>query len=372
MRRYEIMAIEIEKLFDEMEKINASDLHLKVGAPPYYRVNGELFPTEYAKATSEDVQIVLDKIMPKKAVPIFKKKGSLDFAFSPNEGTRFRINAFLQKGNVSVSLRRLTNQSLSFNDLNLPAVIKKISEFRRGLVLMTGPTGTGKTTTMATIIDYINASRATHIVTIEDPIEYLHKDKKSMIEQREIGLDAPSFDSAMREVVRQDPDVILVGEMRDRETIMMGMRAAMTGHLILSTLHTTNAVQTVNRILQYFDSDEQPAIRSDLAISLAAVISQRLLPTADGKSRVPAVEVMIVNGLCQKLIREDRIADMQQVIQNAEEGMQTFDQSLAQLFTKKLITFEVGLRAAEDQQHFKRLAEGRYAGTDKTGLIGHF
>ena len=366
------MAIEIEKLFDEMAKIDASDLHLKVGTPPYYRVNGYLFPTEYPKVTAEDVQIVLDKIMPKKVIEVFKKKGSLDFAFIPDEETRFRINAFLQKGNVSIALRRLTRHKLSFEQLNLPPVIKKIAEFRRGLVLMTGPTGTGKTTTMAAIVDYINTTRSAHIVTIEDPMEYLHPDKKSMVEQREIGLDAPSFDTAMREIVRQDPDVILVGEMRDRETIMMGMRAAMTGHLILSTLHTTNAVQTVNRILQYFDSDEQTAIRSDLAVSLRAVISQRLLLTPDKKARVPAVEVMIVNNMVQKLIREDRIADMQQVIQNAEEGMLTFDQSLAQLYIKKLITFEVGLEVAEDQQLFKRLAEGRYAGTDKTGLIGHF
>jgi twitching motility protein PilT len=366
------MAIEIEKLFNEMAQIEASDLHLKVGTPPYYRVNGHLFPTEHPKVTTEDVQVVLDKIMPKKAVEIFKRKGSLDFAFSPDEETRFRINAFLQKGNISIALRRLTRHKLSFEELNLPPVINKIAEFRRGLVLMTGPTGTGKTTTMAAIVDYINSTRSAHIVTIEDPIEYLHPDKKSMVEQREVGLDAPSFDGAMREIVRQDPDVILVGEMRDRETIMMAMRAAMTGHLILSTLHTTNAVQTVNRILQYFDSDEQTAIRSDLAVSLRAVISQRLLPTPDKKGRVPAVEVMIVTNLVQKLIREDRISDMQQVIQNAEEGMQTFDQSLALLLSRKLISFEMGLEIAEDQQLFKRLAEGRYSGTDKTGLIGRF
>ncbi len=366
------MGANFSELLKQMETMGASDIHLKTGAVPIYRVNGQLVPIKHPPLTKEEVAAIVEKIVPNKLQEFLKRDGSVDFAFSIDPTTRFRSNAFYQRGTLSLSLRRLQYEHLSFDDLTLPPDLSKISEYRRGMILITGPTGTGKSTTMAAIVDYINSTRKEHILTIEDPIEFLHKDKMSLIEQREIGIDARSFDQSLRHTLRQDPDVILIGEMRDRETITIAIRAAMTGHLVISTLHTINAVQTVNRIINYFPTDEQHLLRSDLGIALKAVISQRLVPATDNQGRVPCAEVMIVNDIVRKLMREDRIDDMVQVIKNRGEGMQTFDQSLVDLHNKKLINLETGMLYAEDVPGFKRIVGGAYAGDDRSRIIGGF
>ena len=366
------MPLNMTQLFEKMAELDASDLHLKAGTVPIFRVRGELVLLDFPIVSKEEIKGLTDKIIPEKLKENFKNDGAVDFAFSTDKDTRFRTNAFLQKGNISISLRRLVSKNLNFDELNLPKVFYDLCKLKRGLILITGPTGTGKSTTMAALVDYINETRKEHIVTIEDPIEFLFKDRQSIIEQRELGLDAFSFEVALKHALRQDPDVIVLGEMRDRDTINMAIRAAQTGHLVVSTLHTVNAVQTVARILKYFSVEEAEGIREDLAGSLAAVISQRLLPSADGKSRVPAVEVMVVDMIIKKLIRENRIEDMQQIIRNGELGMQTFDMSLAALVNSKLITFDAGKEYADDYPTYKRYCDGVEVGSDRKGLIGNY
>lgn len=366
------MPLNMNEIFQKMEELDASDLHIKVGVSPMFRVQGKLINTDFLPVKKEEVASIADKIIPAKLKETLTKEGSIDFAFSINTTTRFRTNAFYQKGSLSIAFRRLVGKNLQFENLHLPKVLYEIAEYSRGMILITGPTGTGKTTTMAALIDYINKTRKEHIITIEDPIEYIHVDKMSLVEQREIGLDAPSFDVCLKHAVRQDPDIVVVGEMRDKETINMAIRAAQTGHLIISTLHTINAVQTINRILKYFAAEEIEGIREDLAGTLRAVVSQRLLPSIDGKTRVPAVEVMRSDLTVAKLIRENRILDMEQIIKNGEMGMQTFDMSMAEHVRNKLIDFQTALRYADDQAAFKRFCEGIVAGTDRKGLIGSF
>jgi twitching motility protein PilT len=267
-------------------------------------------------------------------------------------------------------MRRLQYENLEIDQLNLPAKIGEFAEIRQGLVLVTGPTGTGKSTTMAAIVDRVNATRREHIITIEDPIEFIYKDKMSLIEQREIGVDAVTFSRSLRDALREDPDVILIGEMRDRDTIINAVRAAMTGHLVISTLHTINAVQTINRIINYFPSEEQPVLREEMAIALKAVVAQRLVPRGEGLGRIPQVEIMIVNGIVKKLIRENRIDDIEQVIRNGTDGMQSFDMSLIDLCKRKLVDPEVGLTYAEDKPMFKRALAGTFAGDDRSRILG--
>jgi twitching motility protein PilT len=285
---------------------------------------------------------------------------------------RFRTNAYMQRGVYSIALRRLGYEDLTFSNLHLPKVTEKIANYKHGMVLLTGPTGCGKSTTMAAMLNHVNRNKKCHIITIEDPIEFIHPDHSSIVDQREIGIDARSFNQALRHALREDPDVILLGEMRDQETVNTAIRAAMTGHLILSTTHTINAVQTVNRLLKFFPVEQHPAIRSDLAIALKAVLTQRLIPGADGHSRVPSVEVMIVNEMIRKLIREDRIDDMGQVIRNRVDGMQSFDQSLMDLVEAKLVTPQMGVEYADDPQAFRRNLTGAFAGTDRSSLVGSF
>jgi twitching motility protein PilT len=363
------MPVNFTQLLMNMEKMNASDIHLKVGAPPVYRVYGELIPVDHPPLTKEEVAAIVDKVVPEQLKARLTKEGAVDFAFSTDQKTRFRSNAFYQRGTLSLALRRLQSENLDFDALKLPPIIKEIANARRGMVLLTGPTGTGKSTTMAAMIDHINTTRREHIITIEDPIEFIHRDKLSLIEQREIGLDARTFDEALRHTLREDPNVILIGEMRDRETINIAIRAAMTGHLVISTLHTVNAVQTVDRILKYFSVEEQAGLRSELPIALKSVVSQRLVTAANGPGRVPCVEIMVVNEMIRKLIRENRVEDMIQVIKNNMDGMQTFDQSLMDLYRRKLITLDTGVANAEDVLAFKRMSTGGFAGDDRSRII---
>lgn len=366
------MAIDFKKLLVDMANLKASDLHLKGGAVPMYRINGELFQANHPAVSKEEISAILEKIMPPASKDTFQQEYAVDFGFSIDLYTRFRTNAYMQRGNISIAFRRLHSENLNFEQLKLPKIVETLAKSKRGMLLVTGPTGTGKSTTMAAIIDHINSNTKSHIITIEDPIEFMFKDKQSFIDQREIHIDCKTFEQGLRHALREDPDVILIGEMRDKDTVSIAIRAAMTGHFVISTLHTINAVQTVNRIMKYFSPEEQAGLKMELGIALRGVISQRLLPAIDGKSRVPCVEVMIINELIRKLIREDRIEDMIQVIRNRMDGMQSFDQSLLELFQKKMISFEIGMEFAEDQPGFKRMAEGGFAGSDRSSLLSGF
>lgn len=361
------------ELLEKMIQMEASDLHIKVGQYPVFRVYGSLMiDSSYPKMSKEMVAAIVEKIVPPALKETFKHEGAVDFGFSIDAANRFRTNAYSQHSGYSIALRRLGYEHLSFEDLNLPKIIERIAKYKYGMVLLTGPTGCGKSTTMAAILNYINENKKNHIITIEDPIEFIHRDNGCIIDQREIGINCRGFSEGLRHAMREDPDVILIGEMRDQETVNIAIRAAMTGHLILSTTHTINAVQTVNRILKFFPVEQHPAIRSDLALALRSVMTQRLIPGADGKSRVPAVEVMIVNEMIRKLIREDRIDDMIQVIRNRVDDMQSFDQSLLDLVAHQLISAEQGIDNAEDPQAFRRNLSGGFAGTDRSSLVGGF
>lgn len=367
------MPVNFGQLLTNMKKLEASDLHIKSGSPPIYRIHGNLRSVkDHPPVKKEEVVAIVNKILPEKLQGYLHDHGACDFAFSIDAQTRFRTNAFYQKGSLSISLRRLQYEELDFNKLGLPDVLYEIAKYKRGMILTTGPTGTGKSTTMATLIESVNTHRAEHIITIEDPIEFVYKDKKSLIEQREVGLDARNFEEALRHALRQDPDVILIGEMRDRETIQIAIRAAMTGHLVISTLHTINAVHTVERMVKYFRQEEQASMRSEIATCLRAVISQRLIQNKDKNDRVPCVEVMICNDMVKKLIRENRIPDIEQIIRNGVDNMQSFDQSLAKLVNDQKIALEVAEEYADDVPSFRRMVKGVYAGTDKSGILGGF
>ena len=350
-----------ELLKNAIEK-KASDLHLKVGSHPVIRVNGRLIPvTEARRLTQEDTIAIAFSMMSGKQKQKFKDHFEIDLAYSVPGMGRFRVNIFQQRGTIGIVLRVIPAKILTFGDLNLPPILETISEERRGLVLVTGTTGSGKSTTLAAVVDYINTHRTEHIMTIEDPIEYLHRDKKSLVNQREIEVDTKSFASAIRSALRQDPDVILVGEMRDYETIETALTAAETGHLVLSTLHTLDATETVHRIISVFPPHQQKQIRLQLAGVLKASVSQRLLPRADERGRVPAIEVLRTTGYIRdcienkektKLIRE-AIA-----VGTSQYGMQTFDQSIYQLYRQELITLEEALRRATNPEEFKLKIQG--------------
>jgi twitching motility protein PilT len=340
----------------------ASDLHLKVGSAPVIRVDGDLHPlVELKKLLQEDTIAMAFSIMNARQKQRFKEEFEIDIAYSVPGLGRFRCNIFQQRGAVGLVLRVIPARILNMKELLLPPVLEKISEERRGLVLCTGTTGSGKSTTLAAMIDYVNASRTEHIVTIEDPIEFLHRDKKSIVNQREIDVDTHSFSGALRSAMRQDPDVILVGEMRDYETIETALLAAETGHLVFSTLHTLDATETINRIIAVFPPHHQKQIRIQLAAVLKAVISLRLLPRADGIGRVPAVEVMIVTPYIRDCIEnkeKTKYIREQIALGTSQYGMQTFDQSLYTLYKNGLITLDEALHRASNPDEFKLKIQG--------------
>jgi twitching motility protein PilT len=335
----------------------ASDLHLKVGSYPVIRVSGHLLAlTELARLSQEDTIAMAFSIMSGRQKQKFKDHFEIDLAYSVPGLGRFRVNIFQQRGTVGLVLRVIPSKILTVEELVLPPVLKTIADERRGLILVTGTTGSGKSTSLAAMIDYINTTRTEHIMTIEDPIEFLHRDKKSLVNQREVEVDTKSFASALRSALRQDPDVILVGEMRDYETIETALNAAETGHLVLSTLHTLDATETINRIISVFPPHQQKQIRLQLAAVLKAAISQRLMPKADGNGRVPAVEVMRTTNFIRDAVENK---DKTKLIHDAiaqgtsQYGMQTFDQSIYQLYKKDLITMEEALRRATNPDEFK-------------------
>ena len=347
MELHEILTLSVEQ--------GASDIHLKVGSPPFLRVDGVLIQTDFPELSPTEVMDIACDLMDEPQARAFHETRESDFAYSVSGLGRFRANIFRQRGTVCVSIRRvLTTRIPSFKELGLPPVFERMSDEARGLLLVTGPTGSGKTTTLAAMVDWLNAHKRLNIITIEDPIEILHADRKCFIQQREIGADTDSYTEALRHITRQDPDVILVGEMRDIETVTAAMNIAMTGHLVLSTFHTQDTTETVNRIIDFFPAGMQRQVRIMLASSLAGVTSQLLLPRADGSGRIPAVEVMVMNGrLAECLLNEESTAVMREVIADGEfYGMQTFNQSLSSLYADGLIDFQTAVKASNQPHDF--------------------
>ncbi|QUV81830.1 type IV pilus twitching motility protein PilT [Chloracidobacterium sp. D] len=340
----------------------ASDLHIKAGSHPFIRVNGELMPlVDVPRLSPEDTLAMAFSIMNNRQKQRFKDACEVDIAYGVSGLGRFRCNVFQQRGAVGMVFRVIPMTIRSVSELQLPPVIEKIAEERRGLVLVTGTTGSGKSTTLAAIIDCINRNRTDHIITIEDPIEFLHRDRRSFVNQREVDVDTRSFQEALRGALRQDPDVILVGEMRDQETIETALTAAETGHLVLSTLHTLDATETITRIVSIFPPHQQQAIRLQLASVLKAVISQRLVRNKDGTGRVPAVEVMISTAYIRDcIINQEKTPHIRDAIAQgtSQYGMQTFDQSLHDLLNRGLISYEQALAGASNRDEFVLRTKG--------------
>ncbi len=352
------MAASLDELLKKMIEVEASDVHLKVGSPPVMRIDGELHPTSLPVLMPNDTEEYAQQIFTQRAAAEFRELSEADFAYGKPDLGRFRVNVFRQRGSVSLVLRRVLPSTQTFGELGLPAVLEKLSHEARGLILVTGPTGSGKTTTLASIIDFMNTARRLNIITIEDPIEVLHRDKLSIIAQREVGMDTKNFNEALRRALRQDPDVILIGEMRDAETVKAALQAAETGHLVLSTLHTIDATETINRIIDFFPPHQQQQIRILLASTLKGVVSQRLLERTDG-GRVPAIEVLTMNGrVYDRIVDPTETHSLVEVIRESEfYGMQTFDQSILDRFKNGEISFQVAMQNASNPHDFRVKAE---------------
>jgi len=352
----------LDEILRKAIEMGASDIHLKVPLPPVTRIGGVLAPMRgEERLTPDEVRRVALSIMNERQREVFTKTKELDMAYGVSKLGRFRVNVFSQRDSIAMVFRAIPSEPPMIKDLNLPPIIEKISMENRGMVLVTGTTGSGKSTTLASMINHINSFRNCHLLTIEDPIEFLHRDRKSVINQREVGQDTLSFQNALRAALREDPDVILVGEMRDLETIEIAMLAAETGHLVFSTLHTLDATETISRIISAFPIEHQNSVRLQLAGILKGVISQRLLVRADGKGRVPAVEVLISTSRIRECISDEK---RQREIRDAiaeghiNYGMQTFDQSLMHLFKNKFITYETALAAASNPDDFALFVRG--------------
>jgi twitching motility protein PilT len=356
------MPVKIDELLRAATQSGASDLHCKAGSQPFMRVGGELRPLAKApRLTQEDTLDMAFSMMSNRQKQRFKEVSEADIAYGVSGLGRFRANIFQQRGTVGMVLRVIPDRVRTVTELGLPPVVERIAEEQRGLILVTGTTGSGKSTTLAALIDHINSTRGGHVITIEDPIEFLHRDKKSFVTQREVDVDTRSFAEALRGALRQDPDVILVGEMRDRETIETALTAAETGHLVLSTLHTLDATETIRRIVSSFEPHLQKSVRIQLAGILRAVVSMRLVRSDEGSGRVPACEVMVSTGLIRDyIINEEKTSLVRDAIAagTSQYGMQTFDQSLFTLHQSGLITMEEALRGASNPDEFRLRVAG--------------
>ena len=349
----------IDVLLQIMVQRGASDLHLKAGSPPVIRVDGELYLLGEEEVSPEGMKEYAASVMTDKQIAIFSDQNEIDFAYGLKGVGRFRVNIFRQRGSISIAMRQVVSKIPTFEELNLPPVLARLSLEPRGLILVTGTTGSGKTTTLAAMIDYINQNIRRHIVTVEDPIEIMHADNKSMINQREIGIDTRSYSTALKYVLRQDPDVIFIGEMRDLETVRTAMTAAQTGHLVLSTLHTIDVAETVNRIIDFFPLHQQKQVRILLSGSLRGIVSQRLLQRADGKGRVPALEVMVITKRIRDMILDpEHTHKIEDAIREGDYyGMQTFDQSLLALYKDGMVTLQDAALVASNPHDFKLMAQ---------------
>lgn len=351
--------LRIELLLEEVIKKKASDLHLQVGLPPMLRVDGSLVAVQGGKVLDEEaVEALIFSILDEDQKQILLKDKEFDFSFAFGDLGRFRVNAFHERGNLASALRLIPNDILSVEQLGLPPVINKFTEYPRGLVLVTGPTGSGKSTTLAAMVDKINQERAVHIITIEDPIEFTHKSKRAVVVQREVHYDTYSFSASLRSSLRQDPDVVLIGEMRDLETISAAITIAETGHLVFATLHTNSASQSVDRMIDVFPPHQQPQVRSQLANILMAIVSQRLIP-AIGGGRIAAAEILVATPAVRNIIREGKSHQLEAVIQTgAEHGMQSMDKTLVQLIHNGTITYEEARNFAVDLEELDRMMRG--------------
>ena len=350
----------LNRFFKAAVKTRASDLHLKVGQPPKLRLFGELKNTTGDNLTAEKIEEMVLEILTPVQRKFFMEHGTIDFAHEIDGEQRFRTNVFRQRGLISLAARRVNTVIPPFEELNLPPVLANICESRQGLVLVVGPTGCGKTTTIASMIDYINRTRSCHIITVEDPIEYLFKDAKAIVSQREIGLDTKDFEDALTYLMRQDPDVVFVGEMRDARTVTAGMRAAETGHLVFGTLHSANAAQAVHRLLDLFPQNERDLVRQTLSLAIRAVVSQVLLPCLkEGVDRIPAVEVLITNASARKLISDGREGDLPSVIRSSQqEGMQDLTFNLCELVKEGSIDPKEAFKYAPNKEELKMALKG--------------
>jgi len=353
------MALPLPQLLKIMVDEGGTDLHITTNSPPVIRVHGVLKKIEHPPLTPAETKQVIYSILNDTQKYKFEETWELDFSFGIKGIARFRANVFMQRGAVAGAFRRIPYEIWSFDKLGLPPVVGTLSDRPRGLVLITGPTGSGKTTTLAAMIDKINNEKAVHIITIEDPIEYLHSHKKAMINQREVHSDTKGFNEALRSVLREDPDVVLIGEMRDLETIQSAITIAETGHLTFGTLHTNSASQTINRIIDVFPPHQQDQIRTQLSMNLEGIVTQALLPKADGRGRSVAVEVLVPNAAVRHLIRDNKIHQIYSTMQTNQEkyGMITFNQSLANLFFKREISLELALSMSHNSEELSDLVK---------------
>lgn len=353
------MSVNLHQLLKAMMEKGASDLHVTTGSPPQLRIDGELTPLKTPPLAPNETKQLCYSILTDAQKHQFEENSELDLSFGVKGLARFRANIFMQRGAVAGAFRVIPFKILSFQELGLPAVVAGLAEKPRGLILVTGPTGSGKSTTLATIIDKINTERHEHIMTIEDPIEFLHPHKSCVVNQREVHADTKSFKAALKSILRQDPDVVLIGEMRDLETIEAALTVSETGHLAFGTLHTNSAVQTINRILDVFPPYQQPQIRAQLSFVLEGVLCQALLPKASGKGRVMAMEIMIPNAAIRNLIREDKIHQIYSSMQVGQQkyGMMTMNQSLFNLISKRLVTFEEGFARSSDTEELNNMLQ---------------
>jgi twitching motility protein PilT len=358
------------KLVDGAYTHNASDIHLMQGGPVFLRVDGRMRRVEDTLVTAESIDALLAEIMPAYARGHLEERRCADFAWQPDPRMRFRISAYYERERIRVVMRLIKMKIATIEELELPPVTKTIAAFERGIVLLTGVTGSGKTTTLAAMIHHINSHESRCIITIEDPIEIVHENIKSLVSQREVGRDVQGFRAGLVQALRQDPDVILIGEMRDPETISTALRAAETGHLVFSTMHTSNALHTVERVLAEFAEAEHALLREQLANNLRATITQRLVRRAGGKGRVAALEIMIVNHSIQKLLIENQIPSISTVMRMRTEGMALFDQYLADLVRAGTVEEQEAYRYVEDEPGFRRYLKGRMATADMGGIIG--
>ena len=362
--------LNLQQLLKAMVEKGASDLHLTTGSPPQLRIDGSLVPLRTNALNPVETKQLCYSVLTDQQKMRFEEDLELDFSFGVRGLSRFRGNLFMQRGAVGGAFRTIPFQIRAFSELGLPQVLEELCNKPRGLVLVTGPTGSGKSTTLAAMIDKINRERHEHIITVEDPIEYLHSHKSCLINQREIGTDTTSFKQALKHILRQDPDVVLVGEMRDLETIEAALVTAETGHLVFATLHTNSAAQTINRIIDVFPPNQQSQIRAQLSFVLEGVIAQSLVPKADGQGRVPAMEIMIPNAAIRNLIREDKIHQIysQMQIGQGKSGMQTLNQCLATLFLKRSISLEEAVAHSADPDELQQIiASGGVQGGRPTG-----
>lgn len=367
-------ALTIHSLLRGLVKHKASDLHIKTGRPPLYRIQGKLVPTKLPNLTSEMVRSLAYSTMTSKQIVQFEAEMQIDFGYVVPGLARFRANVFMQKSSVGIVVRTVPLDVPVFESLGLPEVIKELAQKSRGLLLVTGSTGSGKSTTLAALVDFINRTARSHVITIEDPIEYLHEDKSSTITQREMGIDAPNMSLAMRAALRQDPDVIMIGEMRDYETMQIAITAAETGHLVMSTLHTNTAAQSIDRILDSFPGEAKNQVRMQLASSLVGVVTQRLVRKADGSGLIAACEVLTKSPTIERLIWENRLSEIESSMESSSlyYKMQTMNQALLNLVRSNVITAEEALRNSDHQEDLRLKLSGMVGGGQRGLQAGDF